>query len=338
MSYRVARIVCGLVFPVFLTVLASAAWAKEPLRAGMIGLDTSHAVAFAKVLNNPKATGPLAGVKVVAAYPAGSPDVASSRDRIEGFTAAVRKQGVEICDSIDEVLDRVDVVMIMSVDGRPHLEQARAVFKAGKPVFIDKPVAGSLADAVEIFELAKRYNVPCFSSSSLRWGQGVQEMRAKPSVGRVVGCAAYSPCALEPHHPDLFWYGVHGVEILFTVMGPEIESVTRVQTKDTELAVGVWKDGRIGTFRGNRVGPHDYGAFVFGTKGVASIGKNTGYEPLVVEIARFFETGKPPVRPEETLAMFAFMEAADQSKREGGRPVSIESVLKKAQEEVASRQ
>src|SRR5262245_46947391 len=256
---------------------------QKPIRVGMIGLDTSHVVAFTKLLNDPKAKGELAGVRVVAAFPGGSPDLSSSRDRIAGFTATLRdKFGVEIVDSIDDLLPKVDVVLLESVDGRPHLKQAIPVFKAHKPVFIDKPVAGSLADALRIFQLSKEHNVPCFSSSSLRFSPGILGMKNNPKVGDVLGCDAWSPCSLEEHHPDLFWYGVHGVETLFTIMGTGCESVTRVQTKDTELVTGVWKGGRIGTYRGLRGGKADYGATVFGTKGIAPSGGYGGYEPLVV--------------------------------------------------------
>jgi predicted dehydrogenase len=304
---------------------------SRPLRAGIIGLDTSHVTAFTQLLNAAEPKPGLAGVRVVAAYPGGSPDVASSRDRVAGFTKELRdKYGVAIVDSIDELLSRVDVVLLESVDGRPHLEQARPVFQAHKPVFIDKPVAGSLADAIVIFELARATNTPCFSSSSLRFSPGVAGMRTNAKVGDVVGCDTYGPCSLEEHHPDLFWYGVHGVEALFTIMGTGCERVTRIQTEGSELAAGVWKGGRIGTFRGVRQGQHDYGATVFGTKGIVPGGGYGGYEPLVVEIVKFFKTGKPPVSAEETTEIFAFMEAADESKRQGGKPVEIASVMAKA--------
>ena len=304
--------------------------AAETLKAGIIGCDTSHVPAFTKVLNNPEATGPLSMVNVVAAYPGGSPDIPSSRDRIEGFTKQLRDMDIEIVDSIDELLKKVDVVLLESVDGRPHLEQARPVILAGKPIFIDKPLAGSLADAIEIFRLAKEHNVPCFSSSSLRFSPGIQGMRNNEEVGDVLGVEAYSPCSLEEHHPDLFWYGVHGVETLFTIMGPGCVSVTRSHTKDFDLVVGTWEDGRIGTYRGIRKGKSGYGAMVFGTKGVAPSGGYAGYQPLVEEICKFFHSGKPPVSAEETLEIFAFMEAADESKRQGGKPVTLKSVMEKA--------
>jgi predicted dehydrogenase len=272
--------------------------AEDPavqVKVGIIGLDTSHVIAFTGVLNRPDNTGDLAGVRVVAAYPGGSPDVPDSANRVEGFTQQLRDQGIEIVDSIDALLPKVDAVLLESVDGRPHLAQARPAFEAGKPVFIDKPVAGSLADAIEIFRLARQYNVPCFSSSSLRFSPGILGMRNDEAIGKVLGVSAYGPCSLEPHHPDLFWYGIHGVEVLFTIMGTGCREVTRVQTEGFEHVTGTWQDGRIGTFRGIRQGAAGYGAMVYGDKGIGPSGGYAGYEPLVVEIARFFKTGLAPV-------------------------------------------
>jgi predicted dehydrogenase len=328
--------------PLVVLALLTPATAGEParkvVRVGIIGLDTSHVTAFTSLLNSPKAKGELAGFRVVAAYPGGSPDIPDSKNRLEMFTAQLRdKYKVEIVDSIEELLKRVDVVLLESVDGRPHLKQVIPVLKAGKPVFIDKPVAGSLADAILIYELARKYKVPCFSASSLRFSPGIAGMRNNPKVGDVLGCDAYGPCALEPHHPDLFWYGIHGVETLYTIMGPGCETVARVHTKDYELVTGTWKGGRVGTFRGIRRGKSGYGATVFGTKGIAPSGGYGGYAPLVEEICKFFRTGRPPVSAEETLELFAFMEAADESKRGAGVPVTLGSVLERARAEAKRR-
>ncbi|AGA26732.1 Gfo/Idh/MocA family protein [Singulisphaera acidiphila] len=319
----------------FLCLTVRAATAQEeaakPLRAGIIGLDTSHVVAFTKLLNGPKSL----GVRVVAAYPGGSADIPSSRDRVEEYTKELRDGfKVEIVDSIPELLKKVDVVLLESVDGRPHLEQIRPVFEARKPVFIDKPVAGSLADAVKIFELARESGTPCFSSSSLRYSPGVVAIKNDPKIGEIRGCDAFSPCSLEEHHPDLFWYGVHGVETLFTLMGTGCKSVTRVQSDDSEFVTGTWDGGRIGTFRGLR-GHGGYGAMVFGTKGSGPCVGTGAYDLLLQEVCTFFKTGKPPVSADETLEIFAFMEAADESKRQGGKPVLLETVLAKARAEAA---
>ena len=297
-------------------------------RIGMIGLDTSHVIAFTRLINDPAKN---YGCKVVVGYSGGSPDIPSSINRVDKFTEQLRRDfGVEIVDSIEELCRKVDGVLLESVDGRPHLEQVKPVIAAKKPVFIDKPMAGNLADVIEIFQLAQGNNVPCWSSSSLRFSPGIIDMRNNREVGRVLGCAAFSPCSLEEHHPDLYWYGVHGVEILFTIMGPGCESVRRIQAKDAEFVVGLWKDGRIGTYRGIRKGKSDYGALVYGTNGIVQSGRYGGYEPLVVEIIKFFKTGQVPVSVEETTEIFAFMSAADESKAKGGDAVSIAEVIAKA--------
>jgi predicted dehydrogenase len=303
---------------------------QENIKIGIIGLDTSHAPAFAKLFNAENSNPALKGFKVVAAFPQGSADIKSSVDRIPEYTKQVQQYGVEVVDSIKKMLSMVDVVLLETNDGRPHLEQAREVFKAGKPVFIDKPVAGSLKDAVSIFKEADEKKIPMFSSSSLRYMKNVNAVRYENKIGKVLGADAFSPATLEPHHPDLFWYGIHGVEVLFTVMGAGCETVTRFQTDDTEVIVGKWKDGRLGTFRGTRNGKHDYGGTAYGTEGNINLGPFDGYDALAVKIGEFFKTKIAPIDGRETLEIYAFMEAADESKRKGGATVRIEDVLKSA--------
>ena len=155
-------------------------------------------------------------------------------------------------------------------------------------------------------------------------------MRDDERIGEVLGCDAFSPCSLEPHHPDLYWYGVHGVEILFTIMGPGCESVQRLQTDGYEFVVGRWKDGRIGTYRGLKSGKKDYGAMVFGSKGIARSAGYEGYGHLVEQIVKFFKTGNIPVPAAETIEIFAFMTAADASKAQGGKPVTLASGIDQA--------
>ena len=313
---------------------ACAVSAAELIKVGIIGLDTSHSIEFAKLLNAETPAPEYAGCRVVAAYPQGSRDIASSTNRVPGYIEKVKPFGVEIVDSIDTLLSKVDAVLLESNDGRVHLEQALPVFKAGKRVFIDKPIAGSLPHVLALFEAARRHNVPMFSSSSLRYTLMTQEIRSGKH-GAVVGVDAFSPCSLEATHPDLFWYGIHGVETLFTLMGPGCESVVRVSTPGTDLAVGTWRGGRIGTFRGNRDSKNGYGATAFLAKGLQRVDDFKGYGLLLAEIVTFFKTGVVPLKPEETIELFAFMEAADESKRRGGVPVRLDEVMAKAKAEAA---
>jgi predicted dehydrogenase len=301
---------------------------QKVFRIGMIGLDTSHVIAFTKLINNTQAEH---GCKVVVGFSGGSPDVVSSATRVDKFTQQLRDDyDVEIVDTIEELCRKVDGVLLESVDGRPHLKQAIPVIKAGKPLFVDKPMAGNLADVVEIFRLAQENNVPCWSSSSLRYSPAIVELKENKTAGEILGCDTFGPCSLEEHHPDLYWYGVHAVEMLFTVMGPGCKSVRRVQTDDYEHVVGVWEDGRIGTFRGLKAGKKNYGFTAYGTKNVIQGGKFGGYEPLVANIIKFFKTGNIPVPAEETIEIFAFMSAADESKAKGGAAVSIAEIIEEA--------
>jgi Oxidoreductase family, NAD-binding Rossmann fold len=315
---------------------------QEPpqLRIGMIGLDTSHVPAFAKQINDPKAEGLLAKMQVVAAYPGGSPDISSSRDRVEGFTQQLRDMKIEIVPTIDELVKKVDAVLLESLDGRKHLEQVLPVFRAGKPVFIDKPLAGNLADALAIGLLAEKYQARWFSSSSLRFSASISRWREDAALkSQIRGAESWGPCALEPTHTDLYWYGVHGVESLYTAMGTGCERVSRVHTAGTDLVVGEWADGRVGSFRGIRDSKADYGLVIFGVSSIEVGAKFDGYGPLVIKIAEFFAGGPAPVSPEETLEMFTFMEAADVSRKQGGAQVEMKTVrenaLVKAKEIVA---
>lgn len=297
---------------------------KQIGRIGIIGLDTSHSVAFTKALNG--ASENTGGFKIVAAYPNGSADIESSVKRIPGYTEEVKKYGVEIVGSVGALLSKVDFVCLETNDGRPHLQQALEVFKAGKPIFIDKPVAGSLSDTIAIYELAKQFNVPVFSSSSLRYMETAQQV-ANGKIGNVLGADCFSPATLEPTHPELFWYGIHGVELLYTVMGTGCKHVKRTSNKDVEMVVGEWNYGRVGTFRGTRTGKHEYGGTAFGEKGNATLGPFQGYDNLLKHILEFFQTRKAPVSPQETIEIYTFMEAAHESKRKKGAAIALANTL-----------
>lgn len=303
----------------------SFARANQGKRIGIIGLDTSHSIEFTKILNAESPNPIYDGYRVVAAYPFGSKVIESSAKRIPAYTEQVKKMGVEIVDSIQSLLKKVDVILLETNDGTLHKAQALEVLKAGKRMFIDKPIAASLSDAYAIFDFSKQYKIPIFSASSLRYIKGIDQI----DKNKVLGADTYSPAVIEPTHPDLFWYGVHGVETLYTVMGTGCQTVTRIHTKDSDLVVGIWKDGRTGTFRGMRTGKTGYGGVVFAEDGNKPLGPYMGYEPLLLEIIKYFNTGIVPVTPEETLEIFTFMEAADESKRQGGKSITLDSVRAK---------
>ena len=305
---------------------------QAQVKIGIIGLDTSHATAFSKLLNADDKKAEYKDFKIVAAYPYGSKTIKSSIDRIPQYTEEVKKYGVEIVNSIAELLAKVDCVMLETNDGNVHLEQAAEVFKAGKIVFIDKPIGANLAQAIAIFELANKYDVPVFTSSALRFSKQTLKIRSG-ELGKVLGADCYSPANNEPSHSDFSWYGIHGVETLFTVMGTGCKSVNRMSAEGTDIVVGLWEDGRIGTFRGIREGKSGHGGTAFTSKGIEPVGGYDGYGLLLDEILKFFKTRVAPVSEKETLEIFTFMEASNQSKRYAGKIISMETTFKKGQKQ-----
>ena len=331
-QWTLLSLIFTFVFSIVLLPQQGAAAEKSPvIRVGIIGLDSPHASAFAKLMNDPKAPPELSGCKVVAAYTQSGDDLLPNCLRYRPkVTAQIKEMGIEIVPTIAELLKRVDVVLLETQDGRPHLKEALPVIEAGKPIFVDKPVAASLVETLAIYDAAKKHNVPIFSSSSLRYMAGIKPIR-EGKIGKVMGCTSFSPCPLEKTHADFYWYGIHGVEILCTVMGPGCESVNRIHSPNTDVIVGAWKDGRLGTCRGRRKDDNGYaggyGGIAFGTKGVKDLGGFSGYDPLVVEIVKFFKTRKAPVSAEATIEIYALMEAADESKRRNGAKVTLKEVI-----------
>jgi len=307
---------------VILVTLAMAS-AQAEIRLGIIGTDTSHAIAFTKILNDQTSPDYVPGARVVAAYKGGSPDVESSYTRVDKFAEELRtKWKVQLVSDIPALCRRVDGILLESVDGRVHLEQVRPVIAAGKPVFIDKPLAATLEDAREIARLAKSAGVPWFSASDLRFSDIATSLKFPD----VTGAITWGPGPLEPHHHlDLAWYAIHTVELLYTLMGPGCEEVSRTYTPNADVVVGKWKDGRLGTVRALR--PYGkFGGVVFRPEEKVNQSDPKAvdsYRPLVVEIVKFFETRQPPFSNEETLEMFAFMDAAQRSREAGGAPMKL---------------
>ena len=325
------------------SVIVTSLFAEEaPKKVGIIGLDTSHVVAFTTVFNkgpkNPADAAKFSGFRVTHAFAQGSKDIEESTKRVPEYTEKLKGMGVEIVDSIEKLCAQVDFVMLESNDGRVHLEQVLPVLKAGKTVFIDKPIAGSLADVIRIQEAAKKAGVAYFCSSSLRFAASTQAV-AQGSIGKVKTAYTTSPASLEPHHPDLYWYGIHGCESLYAAMGTGCISVKRDKSAAGMIQVtGNWGDGRVGIFReaDRKAKGGPYAGKAIGEKGEADIGKFDGYEVLLQAVVKMFRTGKPQVSAEETLELYAFMEAADESKRQGGAEVKLADVLAKARAEVAA--
>lgn len=297
------------------------------IKLGIIGLDTSHSTAFTELLNSDSDNYFVQKFEVVAAYPYGSRTIESSYKRIPGYIEEVKKHGVVITESIAELLDMVDCVLLETNDGRLHLDQAIEVFKSGKTCYIDKPLGSTLGESIAIWEVAKKYGATIFSSSALRYSPENVKIR-EGAYGPVLAADCYSPHKVEPTHPDFGFYGIHGVETLYTLMGRGCKTVSRVSSPEGDVVTGVWEDGRIGTFRAIVNGPSVYGGTAFTPGGAVQAGGYAGYMVLLEQILTYFETGVAPVDPEETIELFVFMKASNMSKARGGKLVTMDEAYK----------
>lgn len=330
--------------------------AADPVRVGLLGIDNFGSVAYTEFLNRPHAEGVFAGVRVVAAYPIGSDDYPESGKLLEQWKKQLLEMyqnpkdpkdavpPIEMVNSVDELLKKVDAVMIFSMDGRLHLKQATAVLKAGKRLFISRPLASSPEDAVAILKLSAETKTPCWSSSQHRYNTGFSGMRNHPEVGRVLGCDVYGGWTVNAPEADKFTRPLHSIETLYAIMGPGVVSVSCTSTPTTESITAVWDDGRVGTYRGIKAGAVKYSATVFGDKGVSTAGiyghgvpvkgivptddKYVGYEGLAIEMAKFLKGGPVPVSAAETLEIFALMQAAELSKAQNGAVVRLQNLSK----------
>jgi hypothetical protein len=296
------------------------------LKIGMIGLDTSHSPAFVKLLNDKDNEFYVPGGKVVKAFPGGSELFSSSMSRVEGFTNELKEMGVEICDSIEATAEGMDAIFLESVDGRQHLEQFKILAEFGKPVFIDKPLACCYEDAKAIVELAKEKNVPIMTASAIRYAKGIDTLR---SDDKTMSCEAFGPMSILDDYRDYFWYGIHSAETLFSFMGSGCKTVQTVTTDLIDVIIGVWDDGRIGTVRGLRLNSWTFGCSVTTdteTKFALVSGEVPFYALMLKEIMPFFQTGKPAIPVEESLNIIAFLEAASQSRANGGNVVEVDSL------------
>ena len=300
--------------------------AAQETKVGIIGCDTSHTIAFTKTLNVDRPAF-AAGYRVTAAHKWGSKDIFSSTNRYERYIAELRGMGVEMCETVDDLLAKVDVVCLETNDGREHLWQAEKCFKAKKRVFIDKPIAEDYPHAKAIFDLGRKYGAEYFSSSTLRYAPANAATRA--SGTNFVACLFFAPSPIETQgtHSRYVWYGIHAFETAMTVMGRGAASVRAYTAGNNDFVTIVWKDGRVANLKLDQRS-WNYGGFAFPATGkpVPLCGPE-GYEPLLRDaILPFFRTGAVPVPHEETLEIFAIMDAAAKSHAEGGREVRLAEI------------
>ncbi len=299
------------------------------MKIGIVDFDTSHVAAFTQRLNHIDIDQKqwVDGGRITIGCPGESQ---LSPERIPGFTKQMIQYGVPLVENPEDMIGQVDAIMVESVDGSVHLRRARPFIEAGLPTYIDKPFACSLSDGRQLANLAQIHQVPIFSSSSLRYApEVVRALQQTDQIGEFVGVSVSTPASQHPRNPGLFHYGIHGVEMLYALMGTGCQTVWSVSNEDVDLVTGLWQDGRIGTVRGIRRGKVDFGFTIYGQKQVLRSAVSTTfiYRQLLEQIVKMFKNSQSPLPITETLEIVAFIEAANTSASNGGKSITLDKII-----------
>jgi len=303
------------------TTLDSRPTAAAVKRLGAIGVDSSHLPEFTRRIARRHADG-RAHCRVTGFWTDGEHDMPDHE--VRKWIDDTEQLGAQRYDRLDEMLDEVDGVLVLSVNGYKHLAHAEAPLRRGLPTYIDKPLACSVAEAHALLQLARETDAPCYSASSLRFAREIKAMDPD-TLGDFAAIDAYGPGELHPLMPGVFFYGVHTVEMVDAIWGPGVAAVSAQHTEPRDILQLRYHDGRHATLRLERNGCYDFGATVHGTKDIACfrVDFSSVYDRLVEAMTRFFDEGVAPVKLEDIVENVAVMAAANQSIAQGGRWIDL---------------
>ena len=297
------------------------------LNIGIIGLDTSHVVAFTKLLNDKNHPFHVKGGKVVVAFQGGSPNFELSKSRLEKFTQELQENfHIKLVRSLEEVAEESDAILLESVDGAVHFEELKKIVAYKKPIFIDKPFTISSEVADEMVKLVEKFETPVMSSSALRYAESVTKVLQEHNKRVIIGADCFGPLEIIDQQQGYFWYGIHMAEMLFAILGPGVKSVSTISNEHHDILTGYWSDGRLGTIRGNRKGNNQFGALIHFEEGSEYVTINSQDKPfyasLLEQIIQFFHSGISNVPLSETKEIIRFIEAAHDSTNVG-KPIIL---------------
>lgn len=273
-------------------------------RIGVLGLDTSHSVAFTDHLEKH-----YPEFRLVTAWPGGSEGIPVSRDRLRGFVRQMLDRGVSILDSPESVAEQSDTLLILNLDGASHRELFERVARPGLRIFIDKPMADRVADAEAIFRLADEIGAPLFSASALRFVSPLKTLLA--DVEGALQLRLSAPLDEKEGVPRYHFYGIHATELMVEALGEDWTTVEPRDAGGLKFRVG-WSAGhRVDlSFRNDAV---PFALTVRSRRQERNCADLLAvdqpiYAPLLQRIIHFIKTGQSPVTPESTLSALRLLE------------------------------
>lgn len=297
------------------------------LRLGIVGLDTSHCLAFTRILNDPDQPDDqrVDGARVTHAWGAEAKpgEEATIAERRAELT---ERWGVRMVGRPASLVGKVDSVLLLSVDGSTHVSQARPFLAREIPLFIDKPFTNSVAQARALVKLVRASSAPVMSCSALRWAEEVTATRSEfATIGEPIGGCFCGPGSHKPGIPGSFFYGIHAAEMMQAVMGPGVDCVRSRHTESEDVVTVAYRDGRSAVLRFVRGCPEGFWLSVScpGGRRLVPVDKGTFYIRMLREIVGMFRTGTPAVPLDDTFEIVALLEACDKSGARKGAEVKL---------------
>ena len=200
-------------------------------KVGIIGSENSHAGAFIRIFQNDPN---YADIKVVCV---GGMYEDSNKKLEERF-------GVEIVNTPEEMIGKIDAAMITCRDGKYHAKYAKPFIKAGLPVFIDKPFTIDTQEALELVKLAKEKNVPIVGGSSVKSSYDILMLKndVERNIDKVLGGTMIAPLNMHNEYGGFYFYSSHLAEMCLNTFGYEPLAVTAIEKNDSVVAMVEYKN------------------------------------------------------------------------------------------------
>ena len=276
----------------------------KPIRIGIIGAENSHTRGFGKLFNIDKK---FPGVEVLYVW-----------GETEEFARdAVERGGIpNMVKDPEEMLGKIDALIVDHRHGKYHLEAATPFVKEGIPTFIDKPFCYRVSEGVEFLKMARELGTPVTSYSSIAHTDSTLDMKKQlESMGEVTHVVTYGRADLDSKYGGIFYYGVHTVQPLMYLFGEDISKVRITQNGENATASLAFENGLLATIIFKRI-HYGWGTYVEtkeGTIKLESRVEEADPPKHYADMVEMFRTGKEPRSHQSIINCVAVLEALEKS-------------------------
>lgn len=228
------------------------------LRIGIVGSDNSHAVNYSRLANIEGVVGDDARVVAIT-----GPDPERTKE-VAGLGNIP-----EIVETPQDLLGKVDAVLVVHRHGDLHLANTLPFLEAGLPVYVDKPFTISLDDGAQLIRTAELNNALLTSYSSLRYASTVTDIAASlGDLGRIHAGHMTGPCDFSSEYGGPFFYATHVLEMALRLLGDDVTTVRAIRVGSSVIVTVTWANDTVVTISYLTGAAYHFHITLFGEKGM----------------------------------------------------------------------